>query len=528
MHKQRKYNSQSSRQHNANRELDESAIEAITSLLDDLPSSENVAIRYLRDHYLSKYCDESIVPEQERHDRAVKKWLDQEIYNARTNERLSARHPSYNVLPRITWKRFLKVARRIAYQILGPLTDDVLLGSFSGGATTSRSRLQSHPALKYIGKADITKEAEYTVDLLHHHMPLLRQYGAFTELSFVEGAKLFTVPKKSDINRCACKEPDINMFLQKGVGGYLRKRLRRFGIDLNDQSVNRKLAWQGSVTGDLATLDLSSASDSVTISCVKSLLPDDWFEYLNSIRSQVVLVGEEQIRTEMFSSMGNGFTFELESLIFFTLVRTVQYFEGVSSIISVYGDDVICSVDIVESVMWIFHEFGFKVNEDKSFSSGPFRESCGGHYYNGIDITPFYLKRRPTHLTDVIRVANQLRQWAFADATRRYEFPEVFQLWLKLALFVPTRLWGGCDYTVDTQLVAPFTPRTRLCRINSSVEVPPTGLYLLWHNSSWNNTSPGDRANEPIQATKICRERRVPPGALRYREYFWEEAFNYL
>jgi hypothetical protein len=93
------------------------------------------------------------------------------------------------------------------------------------------------------------------------------------------------------------------MYLQKGVGNHIRRRLRRVGVNLNDQSVNRSLARMGAATGEVATLDLSSASDTVTIEAVRLLLPDDWFLYLNDIRSQEVLVEGTYVRTEMFSSM---------------------------------------------------------------------------------------------------------------------------------------------------------------------------------------------------------------------------------
>jgi hypothetical protein len=408
-------------------------------------------------------------------------------------------------------------------EILGPLDDEIVLGSFSGGASTSRKRTESLPAQKFIGEADVTEEAMPYVDVIHRVAPLLQQCRTFYSLREVEGAVLFTVPKKTDIDRCACKEPDINMFLQKGVGKHIRRRLLRFGINLNDQSINQRHARVGSLDGSLATLDLSSASDTITTSCVEALLPRDWFLYLNDIRSQRVEVEGALVQTEMFSSTGNGFTFELESLIFYVLMRGVSFFEGISGIISVYGDDIIIPSGMYEMAVHVLGTFGFSVNKDKSFATGPFRESCGGHYHLGVDVTPFYLKKEATHLTDVIRVANQLRRWAFADPSRSYVMPSLYKLWDQLAHVVPQDLWGGRDHALDTQLVSPCPSRNRLIRITKKVKVPELGQYLAWHNTNWNRSRDPIEGNPPVTTDSLCRKRRAIPGALTLDDQFYEE-----
>jgi hypothetical protein len=430
----------------------------------------------------------------------------------------------FNILPRVTLESFLRFARQLTARILGDLSDEIVLGSFSGGASTSRRRSRSHPALKFVGGADVTREASTYIDNIYHQSALLRQYAPFSyPLREVKGAVLFTVPKKTDIDRCACKEPDINMFLQKGVGNHIRRRLRRFGIDLNDQSVNRRLAQSGSITGDLATLDLSSASDTICIEFVRLLLPSDWFDYLNDIRSRMVEVNGWYVRTEMFSSMGNGFTFELESLLFYVLMRTVSYFEGVSGIISVYGDDLIIPTGMFNLATFVLNQFGFSVNVEKSFHTGSFRESCGGHYDNGVDVTPFYLRRRAERLTDVIRLANQLRRWAFADPIRSYALPATYSVWHQLASYVPKSLWGGRDLASDTQLVAPISPNSQLIRLSGEKELPDVGRYLLWHSSNWNRSIDPIGGFEPVDTRPVCRIRRATKGAPYVSDMFWEE-----
>lgn len=514
---------------NENRKLTPSAVEAVIGAIASIDGGTNFATAYLEREFLAKYCDETLTPAATRRLNAIGKFRDCEEQNAATNLWLRSVDPEYNILPRVTWRKFLSFSRHLIRDILGPLRDGVVLGSFSGGASTSRRRTESHPAQKFTGKADLTEGVWQYIDLIYRCAPMLQQhYSSFTSFNEVEGSVLFTVPKKTDIDRCACKEPDINMYLQKGVGNHIRRRLRRYNIDLNDQSRNRQLAQIGSLDRDdgYATLDLSSASDLISFECVKTLLPADWFGYLDDIRSKSVSIDGEYHRLEMFSSMGNGFTFELESLIFFALMRAVSYFEGSPGVVSVYGDDIIIPKRNSELASFVLSRFGFSVNMDKSYSSGPFRESCGGHYHEGDDVSPFYLKRLPTRLTDVIRVANQLRRWAFADKSRQYEVQNLYYVWCKLASHVPKVLWGGYDYNRDTQLVSPPVPNaSTLVRVNDDQELPDDGLYLAWHNSNWDRTRPAEPSEKPISTNQKCRIRRTKPGAPVCEEYFLQEIF---
>lgn len=522
MQKHRKGRTDNSRRHNANFELSAACRDLVKSLSERVPAG-TFATDYLRTEYLSKFNGEGTCPPEERRSAAIRKWRDTERINAETNRRLRGRDRGYNLLPRITFDRFLGVAQNLISSVLGPLDDAVVLGSFTGGASTSRSRTASQPAQKFHGQVDVTKDALQYVELITRQAGLYRQYHFLDYLREVPGAILFTVPKKTEIDRCACKEPDVNMFLQKGVGRHIRRRLLRAGINLNDQSINRRLAHRGSIDGSLATLDLSSASDTVTRSLVLALLPLDWYLYLNDIRSQFVEVDGIYSETEMFSSMGNGFTFELESLIFWALAKATAYLRGISGIISVYGDDIIIPSGLFDDLVWVLAEFGFSVNPSKSFHTGSFRESCGGHYDFGSDVTPFYLKREPTRMTDVIRVANQLRRWAMADPFRVYEIPGLFQLWTELASFVPQSLWGGSDVALDTQLASPGVPSQRLVRMTKDFRVPESGRYLQWHTSTRNRTWEVVETFPPKTTADFCRLRRATNGAITSTLLFPEE-----
>jgi hypothetical protein len=128
----------------------------------------------------------------------------------------------------------------------------------------------------------------------------------------VAGSKLSFVPKTFEVSRTICTEPTLNMLFQKGIGAFLESRLLRdFRISLSFQPErNRALAKKGSIDGSFGTIDLSSASDSISIELCRHLLPKYLFRWLMDTRSPVTtFLGGEVIRLEMISSMGNVFTF---------------------------------------------------------------------------------------------------------------------------------------------------------------------------------------------------------------------------
>jgi len=217
-----------------------------------------------------------------------------------------------------------------------------------------------------------------------------------------------TVPKSAKTHRVIAMEPRANGFLQKGFGGYFRRQLKRVGINLDSQEANQEGARRALKEG-LATLDLKAASDSMPIELVYELLPLDWADALNSVRShKAVLPSGEVITLQKFSSMGNGFTFELETLIFWALASSVADVLEVEAEILVYGDDIICPQGIAKEVVAALKWAGFETNDQKSYISGRFYESCGKHYFDGIDVTPVYQKSELDQPHELIRCGNRI------------------------------------------------------------------------------------------------------------------------
>lgn len=223
-------------------------------------------------------------------------------------------------------------------------------------------------------------------------------------------SRLLTVPKDSGTDRTICAEPTANIYLQKGIGKYLRKRLKRFGVDLDSQFVNQELA-RLAITLGLSTLDLKSASDTVAIMLCKLLCPSEMFELLNSLRTPSYRYKGVETRFHKFSSMGNGFTFELESLIFYAVVSSIAEAKGSDKPLGIYGDDIVCDRAIVPEVVMCLEDLGFELNMNKSFIDGRFFESCGKHYFDGHDVTPPYQKSEVSDDSEYIRLANRIFDW---------------------------------------------------------------------------------------------------------------------
>lgn len=238
----------------------------------------------------------------------------------------------------------------------------------------------------------------------------------------VAGSSLSFVPKTNAISRTICTEPTLNMLFQKSLGKFLEARLKSLtGVNLSTQpGLNRRLARRGSRWGLFGTIDLASASDSISISLLREILPKEMMEWLMLTRSpNTKLPNGDWLKLEMISSMGNGFTFPLQTLIFSALVLSCYRVMGIKPKRlssgpmnwAVFGDDIIVRKDAYSFVVSCLQLFGFTVNDGKSFNTGWFRESCGSDYWRGAPIRGVYVTtlKRETHVFSAI---NRLRRWS--------------------------------------------------------------------------------------------------------------------
>jgi len=295
------------------------------------------------------------------------------------------------------------MAQRKIARILGdvPLLEDLQL-VFGPGANTN-ARKTTSARWKLSAKPACSANMASTVVSVLAEIPAYTSLhstdspcGEFwrTDVEIMPGELMF-VPKNAKTDRAIIVEPSLNSLVQKGYGSYMKRLLYKSGINLYDQSINRRRARLGSIDNSLMTIDLSSASDTVSKELVSELLPLDWYIALSSVRTSHVehKASGSSFHLHKFSSMGNGYTFELESLIFYALTWATCHFVGIKPDVSVYGDDIICPPEIYEELKEVFTFCGFSINEKKSFISGPFRESCGADFYNGVNVRPYYQKQ---------------------------------------------------------------------------------------------------------------------------------------
>jgi len=219
--------------------------------------------------------------------------------------------------------------------------------------------------------------------------------------------RVITVPKTLKTPRIIAIEPAAMQYVQQSLLSEVRYAFSEDSflsrvIGFDDQEPNRFLARKGSLCGDLATLDLSEASDRVSNQHVRAMLSD--FPHLSALvdatRSRKADVpGHGVIRLSKFASMGSALCFPMEAMVFLTLIFLGISRESSAPLsrdalikryrkqVRVFGDDLIVPVDNVLSVVNELSTFGYKVNVGKSFWTGRFRESCGRMYYNGQDVS---------------------------------------------------------------------------------------------------------------------------------------------
>lgn len=337
----------------------------------------------------------------------------------RTNKRLAYFFTRPSRMPKMV-AEVLRMAKDTLADIFGPLErsnfQEILEVSGFGPGFTYSSTDQEHRHLYYKvgGPHSVTKEALPYVKILLNHSPHWKQslVDAKAEFDIVRGNRVTSVPKTAVTNRTIAIEPSLNVYIQKGVDTYLKGRLRHFGVTLTKQERNHTIARLASARPLFAaTVDLSSASDNISLELVRRLVPHDWFVLLDDLRSHEYTTdkGESWSKYEKFSSMGNAFTFPVESAIFYALAKAVTVISGGSvKRLRVYGDDIIIDSKGVLLLYEVLAFVGFTVNREKSYAFGPFRETCGKDFLAGVDTRPVYMARNPRYDQEVFNLYNRI------------------------------------------------------------------------------------------------------------------------
>lgn len=329
-----------------------------------------------------------------------------------------------------TMHRIFRIARRKISTVLGTPDLERISRSFGWGPGATSVAKGNHTSayVKFAQRLDVTSNSlimgHCCVNSIPSWVNCQLQTDEFPSVevsltreafNVVRGNQIVFVPKNAKTHRVIAIEPHVNSYLQKGFGAEIRRLLRiRAGVDLKDQSLNQRLAKLGSIHNELATIDLSGASDTIASQLVQWLLPADWFKLLDQTRSKQGHIQKDVtwIYYHKFSSMGNGYTFELESLIFWALCKACLEVNGGAQVMNVYGDDIIVPTEHYDSVAKVLEFAGFSLNASKSFSSGAFRESCGKDYFFGNDVRPIFFKESFSNVESLYKLANSIRRYS--------------------------------------------------------------------------------------------------------------------
>jgi hypothetical protein len=239
-------------------------------------------------------------------------------------------------------------------------------------------------------------------------------------------ARVVFVPKDSRGPRLISCEPREFMFIQQGLMAKLYETVERYPaingqVGFTDQSRNRELAKEGSREGTFATLDLKEASDRVSWDLVRTIFPDNWVQALGASRSLgTELPDGTYVPFKKFAPMGSACCFPVEALLFWSIALAAAKVDEtylkrlfhnrlspkLDMRMSVFGDDVIVPTEVTQQVMDAYHQCGLLVNIDKSYWSGPFRESCGGDFFMGHNVAPVRVKALPLQRSDCDSIHN--------------------------------------------------------------------------------------------------------------------------
>lgn len=259
-------------------------------------------------------------------------------------------------------------------------------------------------------------------------------------------SKVTTVPKTLKGPRVIAMEPAWNQYIQQGIMRLLEETLSHHayrpvweGITWKYQDFNRLLAQIGSERGNLATVDLSEASDRVSNQLVRDgLLGSHSFlsGAIQACRSERADVAGSVITLRKFASMGSSLTFPMETMVFYIIVhlawerakgqvtRPLTPEDGVR----VYGDDIIVPKSLVPYLLEELQLYGLKVNHNKSFWTGLFRESCGSDWFAGFPVNtvkvsaPFPTSRHHAdNIRRTIELHNNLISFGWSAAAEHVE-----------------------------------------------------------------------------------------------------------
>lgn len=427
----------------------------------------------------------------------------------------------------------LENARHLIAKVLCDANPQCIIPNHGSGVSSCGTPVwERYSNPRYVSKLDACYPISdwFYLDA-NHFCEELNSYLTLEEVT--PSAKVLLVPKDARGPRLISCEPREFMWIQQGLMVKLIRTieshaLTRGSVFFTNQTVNQRVARLGSVNWSvredgqvncnqmLATLDLKDASDRISLALVERLWPGNWFQALNSCRSETtILPNAEVVRLRKFAPMGSACCFPVMALTLWAIITASL---PPHTKVCVYGDDIIVPTRFASGVVNILEAVGLKVNGNKSFVDGPFRESCGKEYYAGIDVTPVRLRRMVNDGYDcrdaLISFANNLftkfgyEQEGLVDLIGEYYGRNIPQM-------IRPESASRSRYVL---------PAGKLITTQNSA-VPLTGV--IWKSWVANNSWVRRRWNRDLQKYEFLV--RVPvPRVITYDSQCWSQLFRSL
>jgi len=320
-----------------------------------------------------------------------------------------------NPLPYMAGQSVIEPVRKIVSWLIDD--DFQFIGNHGPGSTSTGAKTVPEKNRDYMPSMQTKQLTRFHVDDVFYddHAP--------------QNARWTAVHKDIGSVRPITMEPPAMQYAQQGMKYDLYRMIDRHLVPAGsfvrfaDQTPSRVCALNGSVLKadrfKCSTIDLSSASDFLSVQLVIDLFSGNILHYLLAGRTWNVDVDKQTVELNMYAGMGSALTFPVQTLVFLAIsiwaviAQLVLEETGVeasaddlqdylndtgfrkkwiNSRIRVYGDDIAIPDFAAQRLIKLLSDFGLLVNVNKSFvGRSPVRESCGIYALAGRDITPkFY------------------------------------------------------------------------------------------------------------------------------------------
>lgn len=400
-------------------------------------------------------------------EKALQDFLDCEQLNRETNIRFLTKAVSSPLIYQTS---------QIITDILGNYSELDMAQNLRFGPGVSSSCRGSMATLAHKLEADITctPRSREIVERTFKHF--FQYYYLLKPISSAEQYNIFTtVPKTFKQERGICIGQHGNIIVQLAYGAQLRQKFKRC-VDLNKAAdfhqylVEKK--WR-----EIATIDLKSASQMIARRAVQAVWPEQWLSVMDDLREEYTKLPDGSLNyNQHYSAMGNGFTFEMESILFYSLAKAAMLNAGLNwKYLSIFGDDIIVDKECAPTVIKALEEFGFIPNVDKTYLDGPFKESCGVDTLRGRNIRPIFLR----NLTNGKRyevlytLANNIARMAVNSGDGLCLDARFYRAWVRVVREIPKH-WRHYSNGTD-----PSYREGKYHRIREDVPGADTVIYIF-------------------------------------------------